>query len=91
MKAASTANAFLTRLEGEKDGLVSVPSAAWGERKRILRARGLRGISHLDEIDLRRRPQPDGDYDIAAEPFADALKHCTETVLLRTVFYCGEK
>lgn len=31
MKAASTANAFLTRLEGEKDGLVSVPSAAWAK------------------------------------------------------------
>lgn len=59
----STANAFLTRMEGENDGLVSVQSAVWGERVQILRVRGLRGVSHLDEIDLRRRPLPDG-FDI---------------------------
>jgi triacylglycerol lipase len=51
----STANFVLNRIEGPNDGLVSVESAAWGETH-VLRARGFRGISHLDAIDLRRAP-----------------------------------
>ncbi len=52
----STANFVVKRLEGENDGLVTVESASWGENCRVLRARGFRGISHLDAIDLRRAP-----------------------------------
>ena len=52
----STANFVLTRLEGPNDGLVSVASAQWGERFQILRSNAFRGVSHLDAIDLRRRP-----------------------------------
>ncbi len=52
----STANFVLNRIEGENDGLVSVSSAEWGERFTVLRGVGRRGISHLDAIDLRRRP-----------------------------------
>ena len=52
----STANFVVGRIEGENDGLVSVDSARWGERFTVLRPNGLRGISHLDAIDLRRAP-----------------------------------
>ena len=51
----STANFILDRLEGPNDGLVSVESASWGETT-VLRSAAFRGISHLDAIDLRRRP-----------------------------------
>ncbi len=52
----STANYVVKRIEGENDGLVSADSARWGERSRVIRANGNRGISHLDAIDLRRAP-----------------------------------
>lgn len=52
----STANFVLNRIEGENDGLVSVASASWGDRVHILRSNAFRGLSHLDAIDLRRRP-----------------------------------
>ncbi|NLI53680.1 MAG: alpha/beta fold hydrolase [Clostridiales bacterium] len=48
---------FVIRLiEGANDGLVTVDSASWGPRTFVLRGAGRRGISHLDEIDFRRRP-----------------------------------
>ena len=40
--------------EGPNDGLVSVPSAVWGNFLGVFRAAGYRGISHGDVIDLRR-------------------------------------
>jgi triacylglycerol lipase len=52
----STANFILNRLEGPNDGLVSVESALWGPNAHVLRARGFRGLSHLDAIDLYRGP-----------------------------------
>ena len=52
----STANLVVGRLEGPNDGLVSVESAAWGKRCRVITGAGWRGISHLDAIDLRRAP-----------------------------------
>ena len=52
----STANCVLNRIEGPNDGLVSVESASWGNNVRVLRSGVLRGISHLDAIDLRRSP-----------------------------------
>ena len=52
----STANFVLSRIEGPNDGLVSVESASWGENVRVLRSPVLRGVSHLDAIDLRRAP-----------------------------------
>ena len=41
-------------VEGENDGLVSVKSAQWGNFKGILRGSTRRGISHADEVDIRR-------------------------------------
>lgn len=52
----STANFVLNRIEGPNDGLVSLHSATWGERCIEIRGNTRRGISHLDEIDFRRRP-----------------------------------
>ena len=43
-------------IEGKNDGLVTVESAQWGESFTVLKGSGLRGISHCDEIDLRRKP-----------------------------------
>lgn len=50
----STANFVLNRIEGPNDGMVSLESAAWGERCIQLHGNTRRGISHLDEIDFRR-------------------------------------
>ncbi len=50
----SAANIVVSRIEGDNDGMVSVESAKWGESFTLLSGRTNRGISHLDEIDLRR-------------------------------------
>jgi len=52
------ANYVLNRVEGPNDGLVSVESACWGENAHVLESQVRRGISHLDEIDFRRRAFP---------------------------------
>lgn len=39
---------------GKNDGLVTVESAKWGNFKKIFKNRHLRGVSHVDMIDLRR-------------------------------------
>lgn len=43
-------------LEGENDGLLTPDAVKWGNFRGIIRSGSRRGISHLDEIDLRRRP-----------------------------------
>jgi triacylglycerol lipase len=46
---------FVVKLiEGENDGLVTPASAAWTNFRGVLRGSSNRGISHLDEIDVRR-------------------------------------
>lgn len=52
----STANFALNRIEGPNDGLVSQESAAWESRCLLMRGNTRRGVSHLDEINFRRRP-----------------------------------
>lgn len=42
-------------IEGENDGLLTPESVKWANFKGIYRGEGRRGISHCDEIDLRRR------------------------------------
>ena len=49
-------NAFINRIEGENDGLVTPDSAKWGEFRGVFTGVGRRGISHCDEVDMRRRP-----------------------------------
>lgn len=43
-------------IEGENDGLVTVESARWTGFQGVWRGTGNRGMSHMDEIDFRRRP-----------------------------------
>ena len=43
---------------GENDGLVSEDSFEWGEKYTLLKAKGKRGISHGDMIDLNRENIP---------------------------------
>lgn len=46
---------IINKIEGENDGLVSVKSAEWGDFKGVKRSNSKRGISHCDEVDMRRR------------------------------------
>lgn len=41
--------------EGESDGLITPESARWGDFRGVVRTNSNRGISHCDEVDLRRR------------------------------------
>ena len=41
---------------GENDGLLPPEAVKWGIFKGVYRGAGNRGISHCDEIDMRRRP-----------------------------------
>lgn len=49
-------NLIIGLVEGENDGLVTVESARWTGFRGVWRGVGGRGISHMDEIDFRRRP-----------------------------------
>ena len=42
--------------EGENDGLLSPESVKWGNFRGVVRSNSNRGISHGDEVDMRRRP-----------------------------------
>lgn len=46
---------WVKRIEGESDGLVTPASAQWGNFKGVLKGATSRGISHADEVDMRRR------------------------------------
>ena len=49
-------NLIISRVEGENDGLVTVESARWANFTGVWRGSGHRGLSHMDEVDFRRRP-----------------------------------
>ena len=63
--------------EGENDGLLTPDSAKWGDFKGIVKTNSNRGISHCDEVDLRRRKlsgrEGSGVSDIT-EVYGDILK-----------------
>lgn len=42
-------------LEGENDGLLTPEAVKWGEFKGVFKSESKRGISHCDEVDMRRR------------------------------------
>ena len=48
-------NLVVFAIEGENDGLLTPSSAKWGDFKGIYRGVTNRGISHCDEVDMRRR------------------------------------
>jgi len=56
---------WIKRVDGPNDGMVSVESAQWGEFRGAIRGAGYRGVSHADEVDLRRQ-------DIEIEPLLGA-------------------
>ncbi len=41
-------------LDGENDDLLTPDSVKWGDFKGVIRSNSLRGISHCDEVDMRR-------------------------------------
>ncbi len=52
---------FLTKLvvyyiEGQNDGFVTTSSASWGNRHSIIYSNSLRGISHQDAVDIKKKP-----------------------------------
>lgn len=47
---------FVYKIEGISDGLVTPASATWGEFQGVITSTTRRGISHCDEVDMRRRP-----------------------------------
>lgn len=49
-------NLIIGWVEGENDGLVTVESARWTNFGGVWRGSGNRGVSHMDEVDFRRRP-----------------------------------
>ena len=49
-------NLVIGRVEGENDGLVTAASAQWSGFHAEWRGIGGRGVSHMDEVDFRRRP-----------------------------------
>ena len=49
-------NLVIGCVEGENDGLVTVESASWSGFRGPWRGVGGRGVSHMDEVDFRRRP-----------------------------------
>ncbi len=49
-------NRIVNRIEGENDGLLPPEIVKWGCFRGIYRSTRRRGVSHLDEIDFRRKP-----------------------------------
>lgn len=49
-------NLIIGLVEGENDGLVTAESARWTGFQGVWRGAGGRGVSHMDEVDFRRRP-----------------------------------
>lgn len=48
-------NIVVSIVEGENDGLLTPEAVKWGEFKGVYKGAGRRGISHCDEVDMRRR------------------------------------
>ena len=49
-------NLIIGLVEGENDGLVTAASARWTGFQGVWRGADGRGVSHMDEVDFRRRP-----------------------------------
>lgn len=49
-------NLIVGWIDGENDGLLSPASVQWGHVLGVYRGTGRRGVSHMDEVDFRRRP-----------------------------------
>jgi triacylglycerol lipase len=49
-------NVVVDKIEGENDGLLTPDAVKWGDFKGVFKGVGRRGISHCDEVDMRRMP-----------------------------------
>ncbi len=49
-------NLVIGLFEGENDGLLTPEAVKWSNFRGVYRSNGKRGISHCDEVDMRRRP-----------------------------------
>ncbi len=49
-------NLVVNHFEGENDGLLPPSAVQWGEFRGVFYGTNNRGVSHFDEIDLRRKP-----------------------------------
>jgi len=56
---------WVKSVEGPNDGMVTVESAKWGKFRGVVRGAGYRGVSHADEVDMRR-------MDVAIKPLLGA-------------------
>ncbi|MDE6774939.1 MAG: hypothetical protein K2J37_01330 [Ruminococcus sp.] len=61
--------ATVKMLNGRSDGMLSPEEVAWGDFKGVFTGTGRRGISHPDEVDMRRvnfsRRKPESQYEIS--------------------------
>ena len=68
-------------VEGENDGLLTPNAVKWGDFRGVYRSNSRRGISHCDEVDMRRRKftkkKGDGISDIC-EFYKEVVKELTE-------------
>lgn len=68
-------------VEGENDGLLTPTAVQWGEFQGIIRSNSGRGISHCDEVDMRRhrltRKQGEGVSDIV-DFYVDVVRKLAE-------------
>ena len=51
----SVAYFVVNRFDGACDGIVAVESAKWGDFIGLVKTPGVRGMSHGDVVDMRRR------------------------------------
>lgn len=74
-------NLIVGIFDGENDGLLSPESARWGEFRGVFSGNTLRGISHCDEVDMRRsrltRKKGSGVSDIT-EVYEDIVRRLSE-------------
>ena len=74
-------NIVVRAIEGENDGLLTPRAVKWANFRGHLRSVGNRGISHCDEVDMRRRPlskkKGDGISDIT-DFYCDVVKELAQ-------------
>ncbi|MGN1120537.1 MAG: esterase/lipase family protein [Oscillospiraceae bacterium] len=74
-------NLIVRIFDGENDGLLSPESAQWGEFRGVFSGNSRRGISHCDEVDMRRRAltkRTGGGVSDITEVYTDMIENLRE-------------
>ncbi len=74
-------NLIVRIFDGENDGLLSPESAQWGEFRGVFSGNSRRGISHCDEVDIRRRAltkRTGGGVSDITEVYTDMIENLRE-------------